>query len=199
MSEKKKITLKELKEKTQGFSIEKLENILYQLDTKQEENGVMTTKRTYLVKAILKQRNDLQKNVKNAHYNRGSQLEILVATQLYKQDLETYIVDNKSGIDWTGAFGHKYECKSMTVDNHSSGYRTMAQWQELGTNKNMVLVFENLVFQATKTQWLELMDLLQFKADKTKKGLEYRIKGTKKNYQVVRDNCTFKGYLDLTV
>ena len=199
MREQKKITLKELQVRTKGMNIDQLENVLYQLDTKQGDKAIMSTKRSHLVKEILALRTDLRKNVKNAHYNRGSQLEILSATQLYKQELATYRVTNSQKSDWK-LFGHLYEAESFTNNNPCHGYATMQEWYDKGSSKNMVLIFENAVYQCRKKDFKGLIDVLYLHTHTNKKGkTEIRIKGVRKNWKIVKEHCEFRGYLDLTV
>ena len=188
--------LRELKEKLKGLNIEQLDGVLYKFDT-QRPNDIMTVNRTEIVKAILLLRTDLKEQVKTAHFNRGSQVEILVSQQLYKEEMHQVNNDQKSDIT-QGRWD--YEIKSFTNNSACHGYSTIEKWNDVIDSKIMVLAFENVVYQPTKAQMKKIFPLLKIKTDKNKKGkIELRIAGNKKNHKIVQEFANLKGYLDLTV
>ncbi len=192
-------TIPQLKEKTKHFTtIEQYQRVLEKLDIEQGDKAVMSTKRSFLIQSILSFRNDLKEYNDLNIYNRGVQLEILTAQQAL--DLPEHRADSKEKEDAKKG-KHRYEIKAFTNNNACIGYKTMQEWECIGLTKNMILTFEDRVFQIPKTKWSELQKLLEFKLDYSKAGVRtYKIRAIKKNYKIV--NKFMKGKcktLDLTV
>ena len=189
-----KTTLADLNVKMQGITdLKILKKILNNIDTQQGEKAIMTTKRTKIIKQILEQRTDLKEYI-DTLYNRGSQSEVLYYRQV--EHKPNHRADKTKGQDNSGRWPseHKY----ISNNNATTGYATMNEWVATGTRQNMVLTFEDRAFKIPTSKWADLVDLLDFKFDKSKNT--YKIKGIKKNYKIV--NKFMKGKyntLDLTV
>lgn len=170
--------------------------------THPKQLGIMTLESKSYVKA---QTRHLMQNLgggdKWTMLNQGTMMEALINKFIYNKPLKATF----GGAD-AEQYGHRYEIKSFTNNGHCTfAYDgTVEQFIESLRNERyqMILAFDNFVYQINGEMFADLLDLgivlVQSTGTQTDNLVELLcIRGTQKNYRKLRPYLIYKGYINL--